>query len=344
MIDSKKIKFAVVGMGHIGKRHAEMIRKNPEAELVAVCDIRPPEECNFDIPEIPFYRSLEELLTEKLPIDVINICTPNGLHASMAISSLKTNSHVVVEKPMALKKSEAEKIIHQSLEVNKHVFCVMQNRYSPPSSWLKKILTERLLGEIYLVQVNCYWNRDERYYKKGNWHGTTNLDGGTLYTQFSHFIDMLFWLFGDIKNITGFFSDFNHLGLTNFEDSGIVNFKFEKEGMGCFNYSTSVYNQNLESSLTILGEKGTVKVAGQYMNEVVYCNIQNYKMEKLPPSNPPNDYGDYKGSAQNHHFVIQNVIDKITSNTPITTNVMEGMKVVEIIEKIYKIRDRGWKK
>jgi UDP-N-acetyl-2-amino-2-deoxyglucuronate dehydrogenase len=344
MTDSRKIKFAVVGMGHIGKRHAEMIQKNPEAELVAVCDIRTPNECGFNYHEIPFYSSIESLLKAQHSIDVINICTPNGLHADMSVLALQNHSHVVIEKPMALRKSDSERIIHQSLEVNKHVFCVMQNRYSPPSVWLKRILSEKLLGKIYMVQVNCYWNRDERYYKQGNWHGSANLDGGTLFTQFSHFIDMMYWLFGDIKNISGKFSDFNHSSLTDFEDTGIVNFEFVNEGMGCLNYSTAIYDQNLESSLTIIGEKGTVKVAGQYMNEVVYCNIRDYQMEELPPSNPPNDYGLYKGSAQNHNFVIQNVIDKINNGTAITTNALDGMKVVEIIERIYEVRDKSWKK
>jgi UDP-N-acetyl-2-amino-2-deoxyglucuronate dehydrogenase len=155
---------------------------------------------------------------------------------------------------------------------------------------------------------------------------------------------MMYWLFGDIKNIGGRFADFNHSDLTDFEDSGNLNFDFINGGMGNLNYSTSVYDQNLESSLTIIGEKGTVKVAGQYMNEVVYCHIKDYKMEKLPPSNPPNDYGLYKGSAQNHNFVIQNVIDKIQSGTPITTNALDGMKVVDIIERIYEVRDKFWKK
>jgi UDP-N-acetyl-2-amino-2-deoxyglucuronate dehydrogenase len=344
MKNQEKIKFAVVGLGFIGKRHAEMIRNNPDAELVAACDIRTAEECSFDHEGIPFYSSFEEMLAASLAIDIINICTPNGLHAGMAVSALKNGTHVVVEKPMALHRTDAEQIINHSLEAGKHVFCVMQNRYSPPSVWLKKIVSEKKLARIFFVQVNCYWNRDSRYYKKGNWHGTANFDGGTLFTQFSHFVDMMYWLFGDIKNISGRFADFNHGDLTDFEDSGTVNFDFVNGGLGCLNYSTSVYDQNLESSLTVIGEKGTVKVAGQYMNEVVYCHIKDYEMEELPPSNPPNDYGLYKGSAQNHNFVIQNVIDKIKSGTPITTNAIDGLKVVDIIERIYEIRNKTWEK
>ncbi len=338
MNKKNKIKFAVVAMGHIGKRHAEMIKRNPDAELIGVCDIKTAEDCNFNDANIPFYQSLEGLLENTKDADVINICTPNGLHAQMAIQAIEYGAHVVIEKPMTLTRVDAEKVIHKSLEYNKNVFCVMQNRYSPPSVWLKEVIENRLLGKIFLVQINCYWNRDERYYTPATWHGTTDLDGGTLFTQFSHFIDMMYWLFGDITNVQGTFADFNHKHLTGFEDTGIINFDFLNGGKGSFNYSTSVYNKNLESSITIIGEKGTVKVAGQYMNEVVYCDIKGYKMPELAPSNPPNDYGAYKGSAQNHHYVIQNVVDKLKNGKTISTNALEGMKVVDIIERIYSLK------
>ena len=338
----KKIKFAVIGFGHIGKRHAEMINRNQDAELVAVCDIRPKSETGFQGDQ-PYYSSIDEFLNAKVDTDVVNICVPNGFHAQFAVKCLEAEYHVVIEKPIALSKADAEMILYKSLEMSKHVFCVMQNRYSPPSEWLKQVVDEKLLGKIYLVQLNCYWNRDDRYYKPGNWHGTENLDGGTLFTQFSHFIDIMYWLFGDIENIRGGFHDFSHQSLTDFEDSGVVSFDFVNGGMGCLNYSTAVYDTNLESSITIVGEKGTIKVAGQYMNEVVYCNIKDYTMPTLAPSNPPNDYGPYKGSAQNHHLVIKNVVDKLNEKGTITTNVLEGLKVVDIIERIYKVRDAQWK-
>ncbi len=340
----KKIRFAVVGQGHIGKRHAEMITRNPQSELVAVCDLLSPEVCNVPHKEIPFFQSYDEMLEKSENLDIVNICTPNGLHSEMALKALEKGLHVVIEKPMALNKSDAEKIVFKSLEKHKNVFCVMQNRYSPPSVWLKQVIDQKLLGELYHVQINCYWNRDERYYTRKNWHGDAQLDGGTLFTQFSHFIDIMYWLFGDIKNISGQFKDFNHQKLTDFEDTGIVNFEFVNEGIGTLNYSTAIYAENLESSLTIIGKKGTIKVAGQYMNEVVYCNIQDYQMPELEASAPPNDYGLYKGSAQNHHFVIQNVIDTLGGNIPISTNALEGLKVVDIIERIYEVRDQVWKK
>jgi len=316
-----------------------MITNHAEAELVALCDSRPAEELNLSAyKNIPFYSTPEDMIASAGPFDVLCVATPNGLHEEHAIKAIQTGHHVVVEKPMALTKAGCERIIYEALHHHKQVFCVMQNRYSPPSVWLKEVLRRNLLGDIYMVQINCYWNRDERYYSGRNWHGTATLDGGTLFTQFSHFIDIMFWLFGDIQNINGRFNSFNHTHLTDFEDSGLVNFEFVNGGMGCINFSTSVWNENLESSITIIAEKGTVKVGGQYMNDVEVCNIKDYTMPVLPPSNPPNDYGPYKGSAANHHYIFENVVEVLKGRAAITTNALEGLKVVEIIEKIYELK------
>ncbi|MBN2167355.1 MAG: Gfo/Idh/MocA family oxidoreductase [Marinilabiliaceae bacterium] len=333
-----KIRFAVVGLGHIGKRHVEMINRNVDAEVVGLCDVLSFDQLGLNTMNVPFFNSIEKLLSSGIDIDVICICTPNGLHAKQAINVLEHEINVVVEKPIALSKADAEQVIFKSLEVSKSVFAVMQNRYSPPSRWLKGLIDENWLGNIFMVQFNCFWNRDDRYYHKGGWHGTKDLDGGTLFTQFSHFIDTLYWLFGDISNIEARFEDFNHKHLTDFEDSGIIQFELKGGGLGCFNYSTSVWDQNLESSVTIIGAKGSVKVGGQYMNEVSHCHIKDYQMPELEASNPPNDYGTYKGSAANHHYVIDNVISTLKGEAKIKTNALEGLKVVEIIERIYKCK------
>lgn len=333
---NQKIKFAVVGCGHIGKRHAEMITRNPDSELVALIDTKPKTELNIKEYNAEFFYSLEDFLQSSVECDVVNIATPNGYHVEQALRSLDAHKHIVIEKPMALSKSDAEKVIFKALHVHKHLFTVMQNRYSPPSAWLKQIIEQKKLGAVYMVQVNCYWNRDDRYYHDETWHGDANLDGGTLFTQFSHFIDIMYWLFGDIQNIQARFRDFNHQSLTAFEDSGFVQFDFVEGGMGCLNYSTSVADANLESSITIIGEKGTVKVGGQYMDKVEVCNIKDYEMPTLEPTNPGNDYGAYKGSAANHNYIIQNVIDVLNGRNSITTNALEGLKVVDIIERIYK--------
>jgi predicted dehydrogenase len=298
---------------------------------------------NIDHFNVPFYSSLEEMLDGLEDVDVINICTPNGLHSEQALAALEAKAHVVCEKPMGLTKAGCEKVIYKALQVNRQVICVMQNRYSPPSVWLKEMVENNRLGDIYMVDINCYWNRDGRYYKKAGWKGSQSLDGGTLFTQFSHFIDIMYWLFGDINNISGRFADFSHKDLTEFEDSGIVNFDFINGGVGCLNYSTAVWGQNLESSMTIIGSKGSIQVGGQYMNEVKYCHVENYELPELPEASPANDYGAYKGSAANHHFIIQNVIDTLNNRNVATTNALEGLKVVDIIERIYDVRDLNQK-
>jgi UDP-N-acetyl-2-amino-2-deoxyglucuronate dehydrogenase len=332
----RKIRFAVIGCGHIGKRHAEMVFRNEESELVALIDINEGLEDDLTTKyNTPFYTSFEEYMNAGNHADVLCIATPNGLHATQALKAIEKGHHIVVEKPMGLTKKACEDMIYKALHHSKHVFCVMQNRYSPPSEWMKKVVSDGILGDIYMVQVNCYWNRDERYYKSGSWHGTGDLDGGTLFTQFSHFIDLMYWVFGDIDDVKASFANHSHGDTIAFEDSGLVSFKFINGGMGCINYSTSVWDKNLESSMTVVGQNGSIKVGGQYMDKVEYCHIKDYEMPELKQTNPPNDYGQYKGSAANHHYVIENVVDVLKGRAAITTNALEGLKVVDIIERIY---------
>ncbi|HXH19436.1 MAG TPA: Gfo/Idh/MocA family oxidoreductase, partial [Chitinophagales bacterium] len=248
------VKFGIAGYGLIGKRHATIVRNHPGAELTAVIDVdagkRQAAKKDFNV---PVFESLHELNQADSKPDVICVCTPNDLHAPLAIQALENNYHVVIEKPMALTKAQCEQIIYKSLHVSRNVFVVKQNRYSPPSKWLKSIVEKGILGKVFLVQINCYWNRDERYYKKGDWKGLLLKDGGTLFTQFSHFIDIMYWVFGDIRNIQARFANFNHRTTTEFEDSGIVSFEFVNGGIGSINFSTSCWDKNMESSITVIG-------------------------------------------------------------------------------------------
>jgi predicted dehydrogenase len=342
-----KFRFAVIGCGHIGKRHASMIVGNPDFELVALCDVKKKAELGLEnFEKASFFHSIEELIQSDIEIDAVAIASPNGFHEKQALQALENNWHVVVEKPMALTKAGCEQIIFKALQKHKQVFCVMQNRYSPPSVWLKQILDDGILGKIFMVQINCYWNRDDRYYKPDSktgkptsWHGTKDLDGGTLFTQFSHFIDLMYWYFGDVTNINTKLKDFSHEKSTDFEDSGFVSFDFVDGGIGSLNYSTAVWDKNLESSITVIAQNGSLKVGGQYMNEVEYCHIKNYTLPILAASNPPNDYGPYKGSAANHHYVYENISNVLKGIESITTNALEGMKVVDIIENIYSSKN-----
>ena len=307
------VRFAVVGVGHIGRRHIEMISRNSMAKLVAICDVD--EMRTQDYQHLcSIYDSIDLLLSNTSELDVVCICTPNGLHIDQAKKVIEAGFHVVVEKPMGLSKESCGQLLQSSLDADKKVFCVMQNRYSPPSQWAKKMMSSGRIGDLYSVHINCLWNRDDRYYlddtgQRKGWRGSLDMDGGPLFTQFSHFIDVLYWIFGDVTNIKAQFQNFKHAHSTDFEDSGQILFEFEKGGMGSINYTTAVYDANMESSMTVVGSKGSFKIGGQYMNEVSYCHVQDYDLEELRPVNPANDYGLYKGSAANHGYVIQNVID-----------------------------------
>ena len=184
----KKIKFAIVGQGHIGKRHAEMVRRNGEAQLMAVCDTAPKEKLGLENLDVPFYSSIEEMLAAGHEIDVVSVCTPNGLHAKHSLLALENKMHVVCEKPMALHKADCESLIYKALQMHKNLFCVMQNRYSPPSVWIKEIIENKTIGEVFLVQLNCYWNRDDRYYKAGHWKGNNEFIECSLPIGFLVFI------------------------------------------------------------------------------------------------------------------------------------------------------------
>lgn len=338
-MEDKRIRFAILGLGHIGTRHADMVAAHPEAELAAVIDENTSLEAKaIGTYSVPFFTSLDNFLQSGVSVDIICIATPNALHAAQAIQCMNAGAHVVIEKPMALTTTDCDAILECARTNNKQVFCVMQNRYSHAMQWLNNLVQEGKLGDIYMVDVHCYWNRDERYYTGNTWHGTAALDGGTLFTQFSHYIDLLYWLFGDVHEITARFANHNHKGIIDFEDSAAVSFSFISGGMGSLSYSTSVWDRNMESTMVIVAEKGTVKIGGQYMDKLEYCHIKDYEL-KESISSPVEQVAGYTAAKANHHFVIQNAVDVLKGRSEITTNALEGTKVVDIIERIYALKN-----
>jgi UDP-N-acetyl-2-amino-2-deoxyglucuronate dehydrogenase len=330
----KKYNFALVGCGRIAHRHAQQISNY--GVLCAVCDTDKAKADNLGNQySCNIYYNIDELLLNEKQIDVISICSPNGLHAEHTIKCLKAGFHVLCEKPMAISVADAGQMISESLKADKHLFIVKQNRFNPPVIALKKIIDEGKLGKIYSAQLNCFWNRNEDYYKNSDWKGTLKLDGGTLYTQFSHFIDLLYWLVGDVKKVKGYVGNYNHQGMIEFEDTGAVILEFYNGAIGTINYTVNSYIKNMEGSITLFAENGTVKIGGQYLNELEYQNFNNFEIKNLPAGNPPNEYGEYKGSMSNHDKVYENVINVLENRGIIATNAFEGMKTVEIIEKIY---------
>ncbi|MGE0770177.1 MAG: Gfo/Idh/MocA family protein [Cyclobacteriaceae bacterium] len=328
-----KVRFVIIGCGRIGTRHAHHIKNL--GLLAAVCDTER-ERANALSREYnceAFY-DLDDLLNTRNDFDVVSVCTPNGLHAHQTILALKKGFHVLCEKPMALSVYDCGEMIKAAESANRRLFIVKQNRFNPPVAAVKNAIDTGRLGKIYSVQLNCFWNRNEEYYKN-SWKGTKELDGGTLYTQFSHFIDLLYWIIGDVKTVHSFLGNYHHGELIEFEDTGTVALKFHNGAIGTINYTVNSFDRNMEGSLTIFGEKGTVKIGGQYLNELEYQCIDNFEIKDLPPGNPPNNYGKYMGSMSNHDKVYENVIEVLSNGGVIATNGFEGLKTVEIIDKIY---------
>jgi UDP-N-acetyl-2-amino-2-deoxyglucuronate dehydrogenase len=329
------LKFALIGCGRIGKRHAEHIISN--GKLVAVCDIDITKAESFGKQyNVASYSSIEILLLREQEIDIVSICTPNGLHAEHTIKALNKGNHVLCEKPMGINVHECGEMIKAAERANKRLFIVKQNRFNPPVVAVKKLIDENKLGKIFTVQLNCFWNRNQEYYNSSDWKGTKKLDGGTLFTQFSHFIDLLYFMIGDVKEVHAFVGNLNHEKEIEFEDSGVVALKFHNGALGTIHYTVNSFQKNMEGSITIFAEKGTIKIGGQYLNELEYQVTDGLVIKDLPEGNPPNMYGQYIGSMSNHGQVYENIVDVLSNGGVMATNGFEGLKTVEIIDKILR--------
>jgi len=324
--------FAIIGCGWIAERHAEQMKRH--GNLVAVCDVIP-EKANAMAAryQASAYYSIEEMLARETGLQLVSICTPNGLHAPHAIRCLEAGIHVLCEKPLCMHVEEGLKMIETAKKAGKKLFVVKQNRYNPPVVFLKELIRSKKLGAIYSFQLNCFWNRPPAYFT--GWKGTKELDGGTLFTQFSHFIDLLYWLLGDVAKVTATRKNFAHPGI-GFEDAGIVLFEMESGAIGTLNYTVNSFDKNMEGSFTVFAENGTVKIGGQYLNELEYCRVAGITRPELPKGNPANAYGFYTGSMSNHDKVYDNLLLALENETHEFASAADGLKTVEIIQKIYK--------
>jgi UDP-N-acetyl-2-amino-2-deoxyglucuronate dehydrogenase len=328
------LKFAIIGCGRIAQRHAEHI--NNTGKLVAVCDtIKEKADTLASKYDAASYNDISTLLQNEKEIDVVSVCTPNGLHAAHSIQSLQAGFHVLCEKPMAIHLQDCQKMINEAAKAGRQLFVIKQNRFNPPVAAVKDAIEKGILGRIYSIQLSCFWNRNNDYYQN-SWKGTKDMDGGTLYTQFSHFIDLLYWMIGDIKKVYALTANFAHENIIDFEDSGAAAVEFTNGAIGTINYTVNSYNKNMEGSLTIFAEKGTVKIGGQYLNELEYQNIEGFEFKDLPAGNKANEYGNYTGSMSNHDKVYKNLADVLLNGGAISANSFEGLKTVEIIHKIYE--------
>ena len=325
--------FAIIGCGHIAQRHAQLLPQY--GNLVAVCDIDADKAQALATKyAASAYTALSDLLAAEQSIDMVVICTPNGLHASQTIACLQAGKHVLCEKPMALKACDCDAMIQAAQANNKHVFVVKQNRFNPPIQALKKAIDENRLGTLFSVQVNGFWNRSDAYYKDA-WRGTLDLDGGTLYTQFSHFVDVLLYLMGDLASVQWTGANFMHPNSIAFEDTGVISLEFKNKAIGSFHYTVNAFEKNMEGAITIFGTKGTVKIGGAYLNELSYQAIEDYTLELAPSTATANDYGTYKGSMSNHDQVYQNIVQVFANQAVPITTLAEARNTVHWIEQMY---------
>lgn len=331
----EKVKFAVVGCGSIGKRHIAVLDAEPNAELVAICDINEKKciELSKLYGNVKYYLDFETMLKE-VDVDIINIATPHGLHASMSIATAKAKKNILVEKPMALNSADCNLMNDAALANGVKLFVVKQNRYNTPITLTKNAIESGKLGKIFMTQCNVMWNRHQEYYNDSNWRGQLQFEGGALHTQVSHFIDLLIWWFGDVVEAKTIIDTLNHD--IEIEDCGLSSLKFSTGVLGSIFWTTCVYNKNFEGSITIIGEKGTIKIGGKYLNKIEYWDVQSYPLpDDIDFEDTPNNYGKYQGTSSNHDKLINNLVDLFTQNRKGIVEGSEAIKTVEAIELIY---------
>ncbi|NJC26139.1 Gfo/Idh/MocA family protein [Neolewinella antarctica] len=331
----QSLKFAVVGCGHIGKRHLAVIAAEPTAELVAFCEDDADKLASFTdlYPGTQPYADYQRMLKET-DADIISICTPHGLHAIMSIQAAYAGKHILVEKPMALTVRESESMIAAANANEVKLYVVKQNRYNQPILRVKEALDAGQLGRPLMVQCNVIWNRNNAYYEQSSWRGNREFEGGALQTQVSHFIDLMIWWFGDVTQAKTIMDTLNHD--IQIEDCGSSALRFSSGVIGNLMWTTCAYRQNFEGSLTLVCEKGLVKIGGKYLNKIEYWEVEGVPQPTLDEEiDQPNNYGTYQGSSSNHDKLITDLVDQFIQRREGVVEGPEGIRSIRAIEKIY---------
>lgn len=328
-----KYRFALVGCGQIGPRHAAQMARL--GELVAVCDTDPQKADSLALKYgcLALY-SLDALLELNEKIDLISICTPNYLHAEQSITCLNAGFHVICEKPMTISSADAAKVNEVVRATGKKFFVVKQNRYNPPVACVKELLDRQALGSVQFFQVNCFWNRTASYYDS-DWKGKKALDGGILFTQFSHFIDLLIWFLGEAATARTSLNNWILGEKIEFEDTGGSLVRMKSFAFGTIQFTINSYAKNMEGSITLFGSKGTVKIGGQYLNTLEHFEVEGESKPVMNSDRGENDYGSYKGSMSNHDKVYENVLMALNNKEHNLVEGEEAAKTIRMIELLY---------
>jgi len=331
-IVGRKIRIAIVGCGRISKNHFGSIdRHRDELELVAVCDIDPVVLADHSKRyNVPAYRDLEEML-HRHSLDLVVLCTPSGIHASQTVAVATHKVHVITEKPMATRWNDGVRMVKACDDRGVRLFVVKQNRRNTTLQLLKRAVAEKRFGKIHLVHLNVFWTRPQSYYDQGNgWRGTWEFDGGAFMNQASHYVDLLDWLIGPVEKVQAMMSTTREIEV---EDTGVLNVKWRNGALGSMSVTMLTYPENLEGSITILGEKGTVRISGLAVND-----IQLWRFDE------PREYDDQVQSANyqttsvygfGHPLYYKNVIDVLRGNAEPETDGREGLKSLELLIAAY---------
>ncbi len=311
-----KLGVGIIGYGHIAKKHEQVIAESP----------------NFQLLKTSTQFSVQSILADS-QVDIVVVSNPSGVHAKTVVEALNAQKHVLVEKPMALKSADCEEMIIAAEKAQKKLFVVKQNRFNLPIKDLKVALERGLFGKVFQLEVNGFWNRNEAYYKNSNWRGTKALDGGILFNQFSHFIDILYFLFGEINPIKAKLANYNHPYI-EFEDTVNAIFETASGAQGALNCSTNATNQNMEGSLTVFAEKATIKIGGKYLNKIEYLQLGKSIEKEIQQLNL---FESDTEEVPNNHFAVYESVFKALNGEEDKTlaSAKEGKAVVEIIEKFY---------
>lgn len=337
----KKTRFAIVGCGSIGRRHIAVLDAEENAEIAAICDIdeHAAREQSELYDSIPYFTDYQQMLAE-VDADVINVVTPHHLHCEQAIQAMEAGFDTLVEKPMALTVEDCEKMNEASQRTGKKLWVVKQNRHNVPVKLAKDAIDKGMLGKIFMIKCDVLWNRYQGYYDDSVWRGNLALEGGALFTQASHFIDLLIWWCGDVVGAQCHAETQNHNIET--EDSGVAILNFSSGTIGSLVWTTCVYNKNYEGSVTIIGERGTIKIGGKYLNKIEFWEVEGYPLpEGIEFTDKPNAYGKYQGTSSNHDKVIKALIAYLRRERNETVDGFEGMKSIVAIESIYKAMRNG---
>lgn len=331
-IIDRKIRFALVGCGRIAKNHFDAIKKHEaHAELVAVCDVDSDALANaVAYTGAKPYANLTELLKET-DADIVVLTTPSGLHPDQAVQIAASGRHVMTEKPMATRWQDGLRMVKACDDANVRLFVVKQNRRNATLQLLKKAVEKKRFGRIYMVNINVFWTRPQDYYDSAAWRGKWEFDGGAFMNQASHYVDLLDWLIGPIESLHAYTATLARD--IEVEDTGVINVRWRSGALGSMNVTMLTYPKNLEGSITILGEKGTVRVGGVAVNE-----IQHWEFEDEDADDDAVKASNYETTSVygfGHPLYYENVINVMRGQAEPETDGREGLKSLEVLIAAY---------